>query len=442
MDASATRRQVLAVAGSGLLGTPRVARADGYERGYEPVEDPRVDVAAVYIPFLGSKWGKCVDHRPAAGQYDLTESADAVNRHVDQMQGFGVSTAMDNYNGVTAQDEQFHAFESVELAAEMPVEPYYVPGHALKWNADRNPRAVLREDLAFVREEFLSREAVGTLDGRPVVTLWDVDYLAWGGNETASEVKRSVLDEWGDFASFVAFLRDELTVGGTEPFLVADIHDNAIGGFPDDFAALNREFDGLTNWTGKLRAGETVPWAKAYAHVEESYAATRRFADEHGQEYLPSVFPGFDDSHNDCWGEDRHVPRDPSHLRDLLALADEYRTTDRVNLATFNGWPEGHQIEPGSFAGTDYGTAYLEVVKEYVQEPETTTATRTSTTGTPASTASTAKTTARPSTVSAASTRNETTTGGQPGFGAAAAVAGAGAAAGVAAWRRVTGDDE
>jgi PGF-CTERM protein len=438
----ATRRQVLAAAGAGLVGGPGLAHADGYEREYELVADQRVDVTAVYIPFLGSKWGECVDHRPAAGQYDLTESADAVNRHVDQMQGFGVSTAMYNYNGVTAQDPQFHAFESADLAAELPVEPYYVPGHALKWNTDRNPREVLREDLAFVREELLSRERVGRLDGRPVVTLWDVDYLAWGGNETAATVKRSVLDEWGDFASLVAFLRDELTVSGTEPFLVADVHDNAVGGFPGDFAALNREFDGLTNWTGLLRPGETVPWREAYAHVEESYAATRAFADDHGQAYVPSVFPGFDDRHNDCWGHDRHVPRDPSHLRELLALADEYRTTDRVNLATFNGWPEGHQVEPGSFAGTDYGTAYLEVVKEYVQQTGTTTTTTTTT-----STVSTTDTTASTATASTATTehastttRETTTTGGQPGFGAAAAIAGVGAAAGLAS-RRATRDD-
>lgn len=76
------------------------------------------------------------------------------------------------------------------------------------------------------------------------------------------------------------------------------------------------------------------------------------------------VFPGFDNRDNDRWGVDRYVPRDPSHLRQLIELAERYKTTDRINIATFNGWAEGHQIEPGSFRDEDYITEYLDVIRD------------------------------------------------------------------------------
>ena len=63
---------------------------------------------------------------------------------------------------------------------------------------------------------------------------------------------------------------------------------------------------------------------------------------------------------------ERYLPRDPDRFKQLLQLADEYRTTDRATVC-YNDWIEGHTIEPGTFTGTEYGTEYLEVVKEFQQ---------------------------------------------------------------------------
>jgi len=36
-----------------------------------------------------------------------------------------------------------------------------------------------------------------------------------------------------------------------------------------------------------------------------------------------------------------------------------------INIATWNDWGEGTQIEPGIHEGTDFGTEYLEKVVQF-----------------------------------------------------------------------------
>jgi hypothetical protein len=80
--------------------------------------------------------------------------------------------------------------------------------------------------------------------------------------------------------------------------------------------------------------------------------------------FWPMVFPGFDDRHNEQWGQDRRIPRSTQYFRDLLQLAETYGD-GRINIYSFNEWTEGTQIEPGAFRGNDYGTDYLEIIEEF-----------------------------------------------------------------------------
>jgi len=79
------------------------------------------------------------------------------------------------------------------------------------------------------------------------------------------------------------------------------------------------------------------------------------------------VFLGFDDRGNQCWGGDRYIHRNVDRFGEMLTLADEYRTTNRIDIATWNDWAEGTHIEPGSFRGKDYETDYLEEIQAFQQ---------------------------------------------------------------------------
>ncbi|MFB6187279.1 MAG: hypothetical protein ABEI86_10480, partial [Halobacteriaceae archaeon] len=337
-----------------------------YVRKYDVMEDTNLDIAVDYIPFLGSKWKKCLtgETDPDVGHYSITDKQ-AINRHIDQMEYAGISTVMFVYEHGHSSQSQFNAFKQHQLADEIEIEVIYSIGHALQWNTDKDFRDVLKTDLDFFKEEMFTIDSYKTYYNQPTVSLWDINFLAWGGNEQSRQVKAKIMDEFGGFEEFIGFIRSELSGKDNSPYLIGDIHDTALGGLRDKYIDLDSQLDAVTTWTGKLDRGQKTPWNEAYKHVKKNFQATSEFASEYNIDFIPRAFPGFDDRHNSCWGEDRYVPRSPSHLQHLLELANKYRTRDRINIATWNGWPEGHMIEPGAFQGTDYGTAYLETVKEF-----------------------------------------------------------------------------
>ena len=119
---------------------------------------------------------------------------------------------------------------------------------------------------------------------------------------------------------------------------------------------------------GKLEVDGKVSQQERYEELEEIFSGYEEFNNDYGTEFVPLVSPGFDDRWNDCgWGENRYAPRSTEHFRNLLDLAEEYKTIDRINVGTWNGWPEGHMIEPGVFRGEDYGKDYLEVLRDFHQ---------------------------------------------------------------------------
>lgn len=320
-----------------------------------------LDIGVVYVPFAGGKIGRCTSAAaPEVGRYGDPIPSTTVDRHVRQLSNAGVSSVMFNFGESEADYARYESYDGVESTRELGIEPYYVVGQAMRRERD------VERDLTYLRDQFLPRDHARRVDDRPVVTLWDVHYLGWAGDEASRAVKRRIDEEWGGLREFVRFVRDALTLDGTEPVLIGDVHDNVLdGGFSSNYEALNAELDGVTTWTGLLRPGETVPWKEARDHVERNFAALAEYAAANDLRFEPTAFPGFDDRANECWGDDRYVPRDPSHLRDLLELAAKYATHGRATVATFNGWAEGHQIEPGRFGDEDYETSYLDVVAEF-----------------------------------------------------------------------------
>jgi len=336
-----------------------------YVRKYDVRNGTQLDIGVTYVPFIESKWGECMPleyAEPRIGHYEM-DDAEAMNRHIDQMQGYGIWPVMLNFNGTPHAKRQIREFTAASLVSEIPVEPKYTMD-ALRWNRDEELRAVLADDFAFVRDQLFTNDDVTVYEeeGRPTFYFWGVDYLAWEGSEESLAMMDQVMDEWGSYEEFVKFIRTQLTVDGQTPYLIGEVRDSI--GMTDKEKRLDQQFDAITTWAGQLEEGETMSWEDVLGYFEENFTASREFAEKHDIEFIPNVIPGFNDTENSCWGQDFHVPRSVDGFRRALELADQYRTIDRINVATWNDWTEGTQIEPGSFQGNDYGTNYLEEVTE------------------------------------------------------------------------------
>lgn len=347
--------------------------SDTYVRKFDRLTETRLELGANYLLWAGDKFGNCFEEganpMPSIGQYDELAATRVRSRHIDQMQGYGVTNVMLTFNGTASDRRLLKRFFDSDLTDQIKLRPIYTIKD-YRWHPNRShgnwKDEVVPSDMEFIHNHILARENAHTYRGRPVVNIWNAAYLAW-----ADKYHEQIMDEWGSYRSFTTDLRDHLRVNDTDPFIVGGIAGGSgYHGFPNDrIVDFIRELDATTTWVAGGAWGEdnSATWDEVLPWVEQDFQGHREFTGEHDMEFIPTVFPGFDDRPNTCWGSDRYTPRSLDGFTSLLELAEEYRTTPMVDIATWNDWTEGSQIEPGSFRGTDYGTAYLEAIKRFQQ---------------------------------------------------------------------------
>lgn len=351
-------------------GNRKKERTESYVRKYNVLEDTRLDIGAVYIPFAGAiencferpEWARA----PSVGQYPNPIPPEITSRHIDQMTGYGINRAIYSVEGTGAaarrQLDKFLESELLEQAIVQPLIPWSVFRDTMdeSWKED-----VLPDYASLVRDRLLSREIISLREGRPVVSTWSFRTFASG------EEREKVMDEWGSYEAFIHDFRTRLAVNGKDPYLVGGMASAGMGSAYQvpRIRDLAIQFDAVRNWTARINQhrGETYGWEQVLSDVEANFRGTQEFTDANGMDFIPTVFPGFDDRGNTCWGGDRLIPRSPHRFNQMLELAEEYASTDRVNIYSWNEWFEGSQIEPGTHRGNRYGTSYLEVVKDFQQ---------------------------------------------------------------------------
>lgn len=336
-----------------------------YSRKYDVMENPRINVGAIYHLFFQrqSQWGDCTDAYPRIGRYDPTDR-EVISRHTDLMQAFGITSL----NLSVALPETADAFiDSLDypLPSSMPVEYGFLLHNTIKWREFRTVSQQVERTTDYFRENLLKRENYEHYNGRPIVTLWYYNHPFY----TEGDIWSYIQDEWNGYEGWIEYLRDQFTVNGRNPYIVGM---GDLRTFHPDYASDERRnnfkhIDGITHWFAPMESGERKTWDGVMDYNSRFYPFARDFARENNMDFIPMAYYGFDDRSNDCWGQNRYIPRSPSHLLDMLRLAERYRTTDRVNIATFNDWPEAHAVEPGRVRGTQHGTEYLAVIRDLQQ---------------------------------------------------------------------------
>ncbi|WP_162224674.1 glycoside hydrolase family 99-like domain-containing protein [Halorussus amylolyticus] len=351
-------------------GNATEGEADTYVRKYDSMDETQMDIGTYYLPFTGEVLAEVLpdDIADPASEYDQPYPRETVSRHIDQMTGHGIDRLIYTYSGRgTARRTLENVLES-DLTDQIDIHAK-VTHNAFAETMDQSWKEdVVPEDMEFLRKNIIERDNAATYDGRPVFNFWWVHAFVY-----VEEERAKLMDEWGSYEAFVEDIRSRLTVDGVEPFLVANMGPAATGYEDDEFRTMATQWDGISTWTGPdlgdHDGGETYDWEEVITDLEAQYSATREFTTNNDMEFFPTVFPGFDDRANARWGDDRHIPRSTDRFEEILQMAAEYATTDMINVATWNDWAEGTQIEPGSFRGTDYGTVYLEIIKQF-QQPD------------------------------------------------------------------------
>lgn len=350
-----------------------------YARKYDVLDDVRFVISVVYLPHHGAQLQQCFsgeDTRYAVGAYGDPVHPSIVDQHIDQMQGHGINALRPEYSfdGDVHPREQMRELIKSNLISTMKVAPRYeIVGVMIQQMDHRYPDR-LEESFEVLHNTVFNLPQIETINGRPIVDFWGISWIT-GPKETSEIVRDYIRDNWEDYGGFVDYLRSGLSIDDTPAYLVANIPKFGVYGFGDELTALLTEFDAVTNTPIvpiNPQENPTPSWEDVFAQWIANMEGIYEFANNHGLDYIPAASPGFDergkrpDPPEGCPPvKRRRVPRSPNHLRQLLAVSQEVRSSSHIQIATWNNFLEGTAIEPGTFWGTNYGTAYLDVVADF-----------------------------------------------------------------------------
>ena len=343
-DISVSATPMTAVTGAVVLNDERLGTVDVI-----PVasENDRT-VGAYYFSWYGrpphtwqgGEWSRESPYTPTLGNYD-SRKQDIIEQHIDWCHYAGVQWLNAVWTGPGSPIDQNlkNHILSHSRAAELDWSMFYdtliihdtYDGASVDLSDERTA-AKLKENIAYLADEYFERDDYKTIDGRPVLSTW------LGSAYTGDPV--SVFNEAFDEA-------------GVEPYFIV-----GIGGQSIDAVDLSEIADAVTTYNPYTPRDDIEE--VFLDEMESMYRSWFLAGKETGHDVIPTVIPGFNDS------AITHVERDNPVLElstDRYANACEvgHRYADGPILVTaFNEWYESTFIEPSE----EFGTAFLEITAD------------------------------------------------------------------------------
>lgn len=329
-----------------------------YTRRYTLVTEIPWTVSCKYRPG-GGNWN-CKAGTPQIGAYE--QASRNANRHLDQMTGHGVRRVQLRFRP-----------DQLQTPEKRIIDSGLSEGFRIQYQFDivqSIDNGTLQNDLRKLKQRIESIDPVhrDLENSSPVISILSV--YSFGGDDTESKrLEKAVNDRYGGFSELMELVRSTLRIDDSDPYLIAE---TGMGlsrprNGTDEFLSWVKSFDAITHplWLGDMGPN----YLKAVRKVESLSRNKWRWATENNLDFIPVVFPGYDNRENECWEtESAYVKRTVNGFRRSLAVASEYATTDRLTVASFNDWFDGTQVEPGTADGSQYGTSYLEQIKELQQD--------------------------------------------------------------------------
>ena len=292
-------------------------------------------------------WSLPRSDSPLLGQYDSSDPKVA-ERQIATALSSGINLFLLEFGWIQPGDPLDRAAQTGLMSAkntdQMDLAVIYTPDAVAGQEWSQGPDR-LRSDFAYLAATYFSHPSYLRVDGRPVVILINLQSYWWQyGVEGTNALFAEVKEEYGLYL-----------VGGVWP----DTNPEAVRGSP---------FDALTIWGNmwsSLRDDPDLTYTYAeYADAYRGYFSQwHDFAVSNGFQFVPSVYPGFDNLTYTTppYGQPHLViERDLSGFTSLTQFAKEMTTTP-LNLTlffTWNDFSEGHAIEPS----VNYGDTYLKAI--------------------------------------------------------------------------------
>lgn len=349
----------------------------------QPASDAKPVVGVYYYPWYrgGREWRQVMrqhlqpSQEPKLGRY-RSEAPDVVTEHIHQSLRGGIAFwAVSWWGADTQTDVNFRQaiLQHPEAGRLQYAVLYESTGRLGRFGNPDYSRWI--PDLTYLSEHYFDHPAYLRIDGKPVVFVYLTrEYFRNKGHEALKETREKFPNLYlvGDDV-FGAGYRAEWA-GNFDAITAYDVYGQSVGRF------------------GGTR--------KAIEFLSENYRRAKSEANSVGTAFIPTIAPGYNDTavRRGHPGRARYFTDEPdsqegdifrSMIRDAALPHLDSRCGNLLMVTSFNEWYEDTQIEPTSgvapatdrddsetgdyYTGgdryVDYGTLYLDILRQSVQSP-------------------------------------------------------------------------
>ena len=336
-----------------------------YVREFEntaPLNDITV-IADYYTWFLFGRWGGHV-YTPLLGEYGSGDPT-AISKHIDWATGHGIDAFAVSWWGdpSSCTDTNQHPWDLLNFEERFLKHPMlnhmkfcilYENNGRLKVTNRDDPAEKWVEDLddPFNRSRLLS-------DFEYLTKYFsDPQYLRIGG-------KPCVRFDYtvpfrGDIKGVLGEVRTKLRDMGWEIYLINDLAGRSL--YPADLISAEASDWRYPN-VSPAHVLQVIENTDAIGGSgpppNENYKIWRDFSVKRRKDFVPVSWPG-QHVHPSICPTCEPVPRSPEYFTTLLEPSIKYNTRNIIEIAAFNEWEAGIEIEPAE----EYGFSYLQALRD------------------------------------------------------------------------------
>lgn len=302
------------------------------------------NVGAYYFNYTSSDWNKAHSDTSLLGKpYNAITNPAVLPQQLSWADEGGIDYLIFKWNG-SSDNALLNAFVTARTTQKVKMVISYNTAHLSATNASPLTGTKLQTMITEFKtlvENHISKDYYFKLGERPIILLTPLNLTSSASNSI-------------DHAAVVGTLREELNSVGINPFFIGELTTGWTA--PVNFKQETLSaMDGivLTTWN----TADFDRWWAFYSYSDLSYQNWKTSLDTMGVEYVPSIFPGFDEAGSST---QRKIERTESNYVDYTNVAKRSMGKNQlVIINSWNDWIKGTSLEPS----VKYNKTFLEITK-------------------------------------------------------------------------------
>jgi len=212
---------------------------------------------------------------------------------------------------------------------------------------EKNFTKIFIDDMIYAAQHYFNHPSYLHIDGKPVLFIYNLPYLYLHSPTPAQELLEQT--------------RQQLTSLGSDVYFIGDV-----GGGPLPSDVDSTWLYSMNATTSYFFSNPSKGWNEVLEDARTYYPEWRSFMNSRGINFIPSAYPGFNNTGLTGVVEPVVLPNNATMFKEMLKIAINNADSDLkiVMITSWNEWLESTAIEPSM----EFGESFLHTIYDVVPE--------------------------------------------------------------------------